>query len=457
MSRRPLLIAVLVASALAACEVGPRRSTAGPVVVGGAPAAEPGSILPGQTGAELLAALDRGYSPARTLGYGRARDALYAREQEVGAALCGVYSAYCVQLPPGDPSREAGRLGINAEHVWPQSMGARAEPFRSDLHHLFPAREQVNSARGNLPFGEVDDERATAWYAGAESQSRPPDGLRDGWAERGQGRFEPPEARKGDVARATFYAVAVYPELAEAAFFRTMRETLLGWHRRDPADAAERARSAWVASLQGTDNPFVLDASLADRAFGDGDFRPSTGAPPSPAPAPPPDPRRGERAARGDLWINEVHYDNAGEDVGEGVEVAGPDGAALDGWLLVAVNGNGGAVVETVALSGALVGDGLGAEWVPMPGLQNGSPDGVALVAPGGRVAEALSWEGPMTGADGPVAGVRFADIGVAESPSAAVGTSLQRVGQGRRGADFRWIGGEAATPGWINAGQRAR
>lgn len=46
-------------------------------------------------------------------------------------------------------------------------------------------------------------------------------------------------------------------------------------------------------------------------------------------------------------WMNEVHYDNAGADVDEGVEVAGPAGVDLAGWTILAYNGNGGAVYQT--------------------------------------------------------------------------------------------------------------
>lgn len=31
------------------------------------------------------------------------------------------------------------------------------------------------------------------------------------------------------------------------------------------------------------------------------------------------------------VWINEIHYDNTGDDVDEGVEIAGPAGTDLTG------------------------------------------------------------------------------------------------------------------------------
>jgi hypothetical protein len=42
------------------------------------------------------------------------------------------------------------------------------------------------------------------------------------------------------------------------------------------------------------------------------------------------------------VFINEIHYDNAGTDVGEGVEIAGTAGTDLTGWSIIPYNGNGG-------------------------------------------------------------------------------------------------------------------
>jgi hypothetical protein len=39
-------------------------------------------------------------------------------------------------------------------------------------------------------------------------------------------------------------------------------------------------------------------------------------------------------------WINEFHYDNAGTDAGEFIEIAGLAGTNLAGWQLVLYNGN---------------------------------------------------------------------------------------------------------------------
>ncbi|MBU2358902.1 MAG: ExeM/NucH family extracellular endonuclease, partial [Alphaproteobacteria bacterium] len=129
--------------------------------------------------------------------------------------------------------------------------------------------------------------------------------------------------------------------------------------------------------------------------------------------------------------------------VGEFVEIAGPSGGDLTGWTLVAYNGSGGAAYGTVALTGTLSSDpGQGYSVVDIVGLQNGAPDGLALVDPNGTVTEFLSYEGTLTATSGPAAGMTSVDIGVAETNSDALGLSLQRQ------ADGTWIGPVAQTPG---------
>ncbi len=421
------------------------------------------TLFPGQDGAPLLQAIDHDYSPAQTLGYNPARDSLYAYEQRTDGALCGVYTRFCIQLTPGaDPSTDAYQKGINAEHTWPQSMGAADEPSRSDLHHLFPAKDNVNSSRGNNPYGEIPDGEADGWYREGQSQSTVPTVFVDEWSEKDNdhpdpawtGRFEPREGHGGNAARAVFYYVAVYPEQVAAygsqAFFDVQAPDLLAWHYQDPVDLEEYARSEWIATLQGTPNPFVLDSTLARRAFG---VSGGGSDPGDPGPTDPP----GEA---GPLWVNEIHYDNDGTDVGEGVEVAGPAGTALAGWTLALYNGNGGTVYETLALSGIVPDQegGYGTVWIPIAGLQNGAPDGFALVASDGTVAHFLSYEGVLTATEGPAAGLTSTDLGVAETSAALASSSLQLTdgggGGGTTAASFSWSGPSAASPGEPNADQ---
>jgi uncharacterized protein len=155
------------------------------------------------------------------------------------------------------------------------------------------------------------------------------------------------------------------------------------------------------------------------------------------------------------VFVNEIHYDNTGTDVNEAIEVAGPAGTDLTGWNLVLYNGNGGTQYGTLGLSGTLPdqGGGFGAASVAATGLQNGAPDGVALVDAAGAVIQFLSYEGTFVAADGPAAGTSSVNIGVSENGTGPADTSLQLTGTGRAYEDFTWV--EAASSfGAINAGQ---
>ncbi|MEM8588344.1 MAG: endonuclease/exonuclease/phosphatase family protein [Pseudomonadota bacterium] len=159
------------------------------------------------------------------------------------------------------------------------------------------------------------------------------------------------------------------------------------------------------------------------------------------------------------VFINEIHYDNIGTDVGEGVEIAGPAGTDLTGWNLVFYNGANGRVYDTVDLSSAILvdqDDGFGTFSVGFltNGIQNGSPDGIALVDNDGVVVQFLSYEGDFQAVDGPAAGLTSTDIGVRETGSTPVGSSLQLTGTGLTAEDFTWQPSAADSFGGVNAGQ---
>ncbi|MFD1951202.1 Calx-beta domain-containing protein [Sphingomonas arantia] len=155
------------------------------------------------------------------------------------------------------------------------------------------------------------------------------------------------------------------------------------------------------------------------------------------------------------VFINEIHYDDAGTDAGEAVEVAGLAGTDLTGWSLVFYNGNGGGVYATQALSGVIANqdDGYGTLSFAVAGIQNGSPDAIALVAPGAQVVQFLSYEGTFTATAGAAAGLTSTDIGVAEE-GVADGFSLQLAGDGANASDFTWVNAQQNTFGAINTGQ---
>lgn len=160
----------------------------------------------------------------------------------------------------------------------------------------------------------------------------------------------------------------------------------------------------------------------------------------------------------GTVFVNEIHYDNDGTDGGEAIEVAGPAGTDLTGWTIVLYNGAGGGSYGTRSLAGTLPdqADGWGTVSISYPtnGIQNGSPDGLALVDPSGDVQQLLSYEGTLTAADGPAAGRSSTDIGVAEGASTPIGWSLRLTGTGDSYGDFTWAAPAPSSFGAVNAGQ---
>jgi hypothetical protein len=157
------------------------------------------------------------------------------------------------------------------------------------------------------------------------------------------------------------------------------------------------------------------------------------------------------------VWVNEIHYDNAGIDTAEGIELAGPAGTDLSGWALYLYSGFDGRQYGSVQLGGTIPAQqgGFGTTWFPAPGLQNGAPDGIALTDGTGQLVQFLSYEGAFVASDGVASGLSSVPIAPFEHPSTAPGLSLQLVGTGTRSSDFTWSSATADSPGQVNRGQR--
>jgi len=216
------------------------------------------------------------YKTSTTLGYNTARDTLYSIiDLQEGNQLSCVYSGYTITLDTTlDPSTDAYNQGINCEHTYPQSMGASEEPQKSDMHHLFPCKSNVNSSRGNDPYAEILDEDTDTWYRNDYSQDTIPTEYIDEFAEKynppdpNNEVFEPRENHKGDASRSMFYFFAMYNDVADTNFWNEQRDVLLDWHYYDEVDDWELNRTWAIASYQENHpNPFVLDSSLARRIW----------------------------------------------------------------------------------------------------------------------------------------------------------------------------------------------
>ena len=174
-------------------------------------------------------------------------------------------------------------------------------------------------------------------------------------------------------------------------------------------------------------------------------------------------------ASGASLFINEFHYENDGLDQNEFVEIAvigsinpadytvstynGGDNRELTSVSLASYTLS--AMMDTVTGSGEIVTFYTFDYTASGDTLQNGPRDGIALSGPNGLI-EFLSYEGVLTAADGPAAGVTSIDVGVQERDTAAFTplSSIARVGTGDSAGDFTFVLDSASTAGGTNNGQ---
>jgi hypothetical protein len=158
-----------------------------------------------------------------------------------------------------------------------------------------------------------------------------------------------------------------------------------------------------------------------------------------------------------EAFINEFHYDNAGSDRLEFVEIACPEDWLDQNLLsLTLYNGSSGrAYGGPYGLDRFTLGEVVNGYRILVldVGMQNGAPDGFAL-ARDATVLQLLSYEGTFTANNGVAAGLRSTDVGVMELPATPLGTSLQLAGQGDSYFDFAWQPSAPHTRGIHNLGQ---
>ncbi|RYZ68573.1 MAG: nuclease [Proteobacteria bacterium] len=205
-----------------------------------------------------------------SIGYKGARKALLGNLNlvQITAKQYGIREVYCQETMTGDQFPDGDKPGpnitpsdkyINIEHTWPQSRFSSKfdkNIQKADLHHLFPTDSKLNSVRGNFKFAVVD-KTEKALRCGLSKFGR--SNLQGGHF------FEPPDAHKGNVARALFYFSVRYNIKIDP-----IEENFLkAWNKADPVDQEESGRNEAIMKIQGNRNPFVDFPELADSI---GDF-----------------------------------------------------------------------------------------------------------------------------------------------------------------------------------------
>jgi deoxyribonuclease-1 len=181
---------------------------------------------------------------------------------EVDLPSCGVQ-------PRRDPDR-AKRL--EAEHVFPAAQFGNYRPCwrepekvcgqpmsgrkcceqadlvfiaaHNDLFNLFPAEGELNGDRRDYNWGMIPGDQSV--YGACIFQIEP--SIR---------RVEPPDAVKGDIARAMFYMSDTYG----FNLSRQDQQLFNAWSRQDPPDAWEVERERRIKAIQGRGNRFIEDYS----------------------------------------------------------------------------------------------------------------------------------------------------------------------------------------------------
>lgn len=179
------------------------------------------------------------------------------------------------------------------EHVWPcansnglwgrddgKDIGESYVGGGSDLYHVRPCTNSVNTARQNYRFYEFleGEEYKTISDGGAYQLRYSVDAK----------KAEPADEWKGDIARIVVYLFVHYGSYASSdekdkytgtldlsdVIFRasgesmqTLYERICRWNRLDPVSEQEKLRNENVFKLQGNRNPFVDYPQLMEKMF----------------------------------------------------------------------------------------------------------------------------------------------------------------------------------------------
>ncbi len=230
-------------------------------------------LYPELTGNALMNQIRTDFKPATVYSYNTARDSMFSRTYNVNGVVTCVYSGDTIAIPFGiaspRPIANNHLPNWSTEHVYPQSMGALTGNANSDMHHLMPTRQDVNSSRSNTPFGYVSAAQATIWWGSNGSQTAVPSGDLNLWSRaQGSTKFEPRTASKGNIARAVFYFYTMYTDVANTSFFNGMMTDLRAFHAQDVVDITEYNRTNHIGRMQGNKpNPFIIDTTLVRRIF----------------------------------------------------------------------------------------------------------------------------------------------------------------------------------------------
>lgn len=142
----------------------------------------------------------------------------------------------------------------NKEHTYPQSK--LTGNSKSDTHLIFADDWKTNGTRSNYVYGVVPHNNSTKVL---DSAGR----LTANW--KSGNVFEPCDAAKGEVARATLYTNLLYGNSLGGNFANV--DTLFEWHNEFPVTSWEILRNNRNYKEQGNRNPFIDHPEFAQMIF----------------------------------------------------------------------------------------------------------------------------------------------------------------------------------------------
>lgn len=223
--------------------------------------------------AELKTALHQFGKPVRVLEYGSGPgftwEGFYNTDRNADNSVWDMYS---------DSIRYFNQFfsinGMHIEHSFPKSWwGGHVNFAYKDLFHLYPADGITNSAKNNLPLGEIS---GIPWFNNGKSRI----GKNSFGIQYSGDCFEPADEYKGDFARSYFYISTIYQDLAPLfnspmlqnnsypVWQRWGLDLLLKWHAQDPVSEKELKRNEEVYKIQGNRNPFIDFPALVNYIWG---------------------------------------------------------------------------------------------------------------------------------------------------------------------------------------------
>ena len=209
-----------------------------------------------------------------------------SERKELDETAVGCYRLFYTNIYGTSLSDYSG--AVNREHVWPQSLSGGlfgTSGAGADAHHIRPCNQQLNGARSNKKYGDLEESEIEYTYFTSGTQAKNFNLLHDYYtadyvsnsyngeisAYSSDTIFEPRDDYKGDIARIIAY-MALHYESLEGIVDNVMEdgyETIIEWNKLDPVDDYELNRNNVVADYQGNRNPFIDAPELVDKVFGD--------------------------------------------------------------------------------------------------------------------------------------------------------------------------------------------